>query len=132
MTDRPSITLEDAIKAGYRCMKPDCMPKLLMELCNDLGPGYHLASMSQIPGGARDCVIHRVIGSGYDIEIYGPLPRSREGRYAVVLWEAYGTHVIGEIKDVPFSNVGDRVMELVATWCPPEVCKALWGNSDSV
>ena len=68
----------------------------------------------------------------YDIEIYGPLPRSREGRYAVVLWEAYGTHVIGEIKDVPFSNVGDRVMELVATWCPPEVCKALWGNSDSV
>ena len=125
--DKPNLTLDEAIEGGYRCTEPDSEPKLLMELLEDLGSGYyHLASMNQVPGGIKDCVIHRVIGSGWDVEIYGPIPDTRKGRYCVALWENYGNHLVEELREVPAGNVGDRVMDLVETYCPLDVCKAIF------
>ena len=116
--DKPNATLEEAMKAGYKCTSPDSKPKHLSKLCADLGPNYHLASMNQIPGGPKDCVIHRVIGNGYDVEIFGPIPNSNQGRYHVALWGLYGWHNIEELSDVPFGSVGDRVEGLIQKWCP--------------
>ena len=121
-----NLTLEEAIKAGYKIKRPDKAPKQLRELCEDLGPNYHLAATVELSNGIKDSVVHRVVGSGYDIEIYRHPGRS--GRFIIVLWEGYGSHSIAELRDVSFGSVGDRVMELVATWCPPDVCKEFWDN----
>ena len=65
-----SMTLEEAMQAGYRCTYPDRKPKALSTLCNILGPDYHLAAFDDLPGVGKDIVIQRVIGDGYDVEIY--------------------------------------------------------------
>lgn len=105
--DKSGATLKEAMQAGYKCSPADCEPKRLVQLCKDLGEGYHLASMNSLE--VKDCVIQFVIGGGYDIEIYS----SRYDKFNVVLWAGYGTHTVDEFRNVPFGNVGDRVMELV-------------------
>lgn len=105
--DRPGIDLSGAIKSGYICSPPDCRPRRLTRLCEELGDAYHLASMTNLH--VKDCVIQRVLGNGYDLEIYG----TRNGRYTIVLWADYGRRSVDEIRNVPFGNVGDRVMELI-------------------
>ena len=45
-----SMTLEEAMQAGYRCTYPDCKPKGLSNLCNSLGPEYRLAAFGELPG----------------------------------------------------------------------------------
>ena len=76
--DKPNATLSEAMKAGYKCSKTSDKPKWLTVLCEDLGYGYHLATMNTFP--VEDCVIQRVIGGGYDVEIYGPIPNRSQFR----------------------------------------------------
>jgi len=112
MYDKSGASLDEAMKVGYKCTMPDCAPKHLLRICRELGPEYHLASMNIFPGGPKDCVVHRVLGDGIDVEIYGPT--SKRGRYNVALWEQYGCHNVEERLDVPRSGIGRCVEELIA------------------
>ena len=112
-----SMTLEEAIQAGYRCTYPDRKPKALSNLCNSLGPEYHLAAFDELPGVGKDIVIQRVIGDGYDVEIY------HNDKCTVVLWAGYGNHTVDEVRNVPAGGVETCIKELVATYCPPDVCE---------
>ena len=114
-----SMTLEEAMQAGYRCTYPDRKPKALSTLCNSLGPEYHLAAFDDLPGVGKDIVIQRVIGGGYDVEIYN----YHNGKCTVALWADYGTHTVDEVRNVPAGGVETCIKELVATYCPPDVCE---------
>ena len=72
----------------------------LKALCHRLGPKYHLAS---IDGGD---VIHRVIGEGWDVEIYS----SGKG-YNIALWGGYGGYLIETQEDVPANKVASALEE---------------------
>ena len=106
-----SMTLEEAIQAGYRCTYPDRKPKALSTLCNSLGPDYHLAAFDDLPGVGKDIVIQRVIGDGYDVEIY------HNGKFNVVLWAGYGSHTVVEMRNVHAGGVERCVREMVAAHC---------------
>ena len=117
------------MKAGYKCSKTSDKPKWLTVLCEDLGYGYHLATMNTFP--VEDCVIQRVIGGGYDVEIYGPIPNRSNGKYNITLWQDYGQESVENLFDVPFGSVGDRVMELVCTYVPTEVARPFLEDCDA-
>ena len=79
---------------GYRVSEPKRVSMKLHNLCIRLGDEYHIA---KIDGGNA---IHRVIGDGYDVEIY-PV-RSGSDKYNIVLWKGYGcesVHTEEAVKD---------------------------------
>ena len=96
-----NITYADALAAGYRVSKPDRPSKSLVKLCDRLGPEYHLAGIDYCN------VIHRVIGDGWDVEIW---PAGR-GKYNVTLWKGYGCQSVATEENVP--DVDDAIQCMV-------------------
>ena len=90
-------TYTDAMAAGYRVTAPDQPSKTLAGLCSHLGPEYHLAMID----GCN--VIHRVIGDGWDVEIW----RAGRRRYNITLWKGYGRESVISETDIP--DQGDAV-----------------------
>lgn len=110
-----NTTYADAMTAGYRVSKPNRPTRQLKELCDRLGPEYHIATVD-------DCnVIHRVIGYGWDVEIW---PRRSGSRYYnITLWKGYGRQIVATETDV--KDMDDAIMCMVEmmlhTTAPEEV-----------
>ena len=110
-----TTTYADAMTAGYRVDKQIRPTKKLQELCDRLGSEYHLATID----GCN--VIHRVIGDGWDVEIW---PRRRGSRYYyITLWKDYGRQSVVSETDV--KDMDDAIMCMVEmmlhTTAPEEV-----------
>ena len=113
MTCNNGAGLNEAIAAGYPVLEAKRPSKLLKELCEKLGDEYHLAS---IDGGN---VVHRVIGSGWDVEIF-PM-RSGCRKYRIVLWKGYGRQSVVQEAGVRSECVGPMVEMLLHLYVPPAV-----------
>ena len=94
-------TYTDAMATGYRVTAPDHPSKTLAGLCSRLGPEYHLAMID----GCN--VIHRVIGDGWDMEIW----HAGRGKYNITLWKGYGRQSVATEENVP--DNGDAVKCMV-------------------
>lgn len=93
----------DALAAGYRVSKPYNPTAQLEALCARLGSEYYLAIID------HGNVIHRVIGGGWDVEIYPRRPRSRY--YSVNIWKGHGSQLVASENDV--KDDGDTVKCMV-------------------
>lgn len=98
-----TTTYADAMAAGYRVDKPSRPTKKLQELCDRLGNEYHLATID----GCN--VIHRVIGDGWDVEIWPR--RSNSSYYNITLWKGYGCESV--ISEANIKDVDDAVKCMV-------------------
>ena len=109
---KPGAGFDEALDAGYRVSAPRNPSKKLRDLCGRLGDEYHLATIDY------GNVIHRVIGKGWDVEIF---PKSsRSDTYFVVLWKGYGTEWV-----VTEENVRDD-----AVMCMAEMLLHIYVPSD--
>lgn len=98
-----TTSITDAMAPGYRVNTPDKPSRSLVRLCSRLGPEYHLATID----GCN--VIHRVIGDGWDVEIW---PRChRSNYYNVTLWKGYGCESI--ISETDIKDVDDAIQCMV-------------------
>lgn len=103
---------EEARAAGYRVGRHRNPQATVIQLCRRLGEDYHLAL---IDGGN---VIHRVIGNGWDVEIYPMSKRCR--KFCVVLWENYGGHLVVSKEDISLEDVRETVETLMHEYIPGE------------
>lgn len=94
-------TYTEALAAGYRVSAPDRPTKALTDLCSRLGHEYYLAMID----GCN--VIHRVIGDGWDVEIW----RVGRGKYSITLWRDYGRESVATEENIP--NKDDAVKCMV-------------------
>ena len=106
-------TFEQALEQGYRISKAVRPSKKLRALCAKLGPDYHLAA---IDGGN---VIHRVVGDGWDVEIYPHCPGV--GKYSVVIWKDYGRRRMAMETEVVVGAVKSTVEMLLHIFVPADV-----------
>lgn len=116
-----TTTYADAQAAGYRVSPPDHPSKSLKKLCDRLGPEYHLAAID------HGDVIHRVIGDGWDVEIY-PIHR---GKYNIALWKDHGCQLIHTQEDVPANDVATMVRMVLRQYVPKEVYNSFVHNGNS-
>lgn len=96
-----TTSITDAMAAGYRVNTPDKPSKSLVRLCDRLGPEYHLATID----GCN--VIHRVIGDGWDVEIW----RAGRRKYNITLWKDYGCESV--ISETDIKDVDDAIQCMV-------------------
>ena len=101
-------TYVDALTAGYRVSAQNDPSPRLKRLCSRLGTKYHLATIDY------GDVINRVIGDGWDVEIY-PINQTR---YNIALWKDHGCQLVFTAERILPSDVASTVERLIRRFVP--------------
>ncbi len=106
-------TYDEARAAGYLIAPPDHPSAKLKALCKRLGDDYHLATID------NGNVVHRVIGDGWDVEIF-PANKAQT-LFNITVYSRYGYRNMVNEYDVKPEAVAGMVEMLLRLYVPEEV-----------